>query len=117
MKRLIKFLIFIVAIALFTSCAVHQGNMNNSASLNKANFNYVEQNLKGSSHTIKVLGIGGLGDDALVDDAKQAMLTDTNLQANQALVNVTVNWKNSWVFFVRKSKCTVTADIVEFNNQ
>ncbi|MCB2208274.1 MAG: hypothetical protein KQH67_08230 [Bacteroidetes bacterium] len=117
MKTIINISIFIILTASLSSCAIHNGNMNNSASLNEANFNYIQQDLNGKSQTIKVLGIGGLGDDALVADAKKDMLTDIDLHANQALVNVTVNWKRSWVFFVRKTKCTVTADVVEFREQ
>lgn len=117
MKNIIKISTLILVISALSSCAVHNGSMNNSASLNDANFRYVQQDLSGKAQTIKVLGIGGLGDDALVADAKKEMLSATELQANQALVNVTVNWKRSWVFFVRKSKCTVTADVVEFSRQ
>jgi hypothetical protein len=116
MKTVFKLSILSIAVAIFSSCAIHSGNMSDSASLNKANFNYVEQDLSGKAETVKVFGIGGLGDDALVADAKKEMLEDAGLQPNQALVNVTVNWKNSWVFFVRKSKCTVTADVVEFSD-
>jgi hypothetical protein len=62
------------------------------------------------------LGIGGLTKNALVDEAKQDMLSKSPLKANQALANVTINYKGS--YFVgpvyHTMVCTVTADVVEF---
>lgn len=97
-----------------TSCALHSGYMNNSAALNQANFDYVERGLTGSASTTKVIGIGGLGKSAIVDEAKRDMLKNNSLKANQALANVTVNWKRSFLILVEKNKCTVTADVIEF---
>lgn len=114
MKKLITISIIAILISGLSSCAIHSGYMNNSAALSQANFSYVKQNIGGTSHTFKVLGIGGLGKDALVDIAKNDMLENDTLQSNQALVNVSVNWKNSSFIVANRITCTVSADIVEF---
>ena len=114
MKYLIKFSLLIALGTLLTSCAIHSGYMNNSASLSEANFSYTEQSMRGSSKAVKVLGIGGTGKDALVDEAKNEMLEETKLYSNQALVNVSVSWKNTGFVLWTTTRCTVTADIVEF---
>jgi len=41
-------------------------------------------------------------------------LQNNPLKEGQALANVTVDFKNSIIFFVMTEKVTVTADIVEF---
>ena len=97
-----------------SSCALHTGFMNNSASLSEANFGYVTQSISGTAGTLQVFGIGGLDKMALVEEAKKQMLKENPLQPNQALANITVNWKNSFYVVVMSSKVTVTADVVEF---
>ena len=114
MKHLIKFSFIAVFIALLSGCAVHSGIMNNSAALGEANFSYRQQSISGSSEAKYIFGIGGLDKQALVDEAKKDMLKNYELQPNQALANVTVNWKNTFILVVIKTQCTVTADIVEF---
>ncbi len=42
------------------------------------------------------------------------MLQNNPLKEGQALANVTVDIKNSIIFFVMTEKVTVTADIIEF---
>ncbi len=115
MKNLIKITaIGILFISILSSCSIHSGYMNNSASLGESNFKYVKKYISGSSQTLKVLGIGGFGKIALVDEAKMDMMESYELKANQALVNVTVNWKKTTYILASTTKCTVTADVVEF---
>ena len=117
MKKVILKSIFAISIAIFiTGCAAnHGGYMANSAFLSANNFSYVKMNVQGTSTASYVLGIGGLGKETLVNDAKQQMLARSPLKSNQTLANLTVNWKNShYLGLVIIVKCTVTADIVEF---
>jgi len=114
MKRVFRLLIIVIGVLSFSSCAVHNGYMNNSASLSQANFSYTQTSISGTASTLKVLGIGGLGKSAIVEEAKKDMLKKHPLQSNQALANITVNWKNGFYFIVQTNKCTVTADVVEF---
>jgi hypothetical protein len=115
MKNLMKLSVLAILVFTLSSCATHYGFMNNSASLSEANFSYARQSISGTSQTVKILGIGGLGDASLVEKAKQNMLEEYTLQDNQALVNVTVDWRDSRIVLVKTTKCTITADIVEFN--
>ena len=101
---------------LLSGCfATHSGYLNNSASLSQANFKYVKRSISGESIATTVLGIGGLGRQAMVDEAKSDMLRGVNLKSNQTIANSTVSWKNSFYLglFIT-NKCTVTADIIEF---
>ncbi len=118
MKQVVLKSVFAITIAIiFSSCfALHGGNMSDSAALSSGNFSYVKYNMKGEATATYFLGIGGLAKNALVAEAKQQMLSSNSLGSNQALVNVTVNYKYSFFFLmiVRTVTCTVTADVVEF---
>jgi len=115
MKALIKLFFLVISGTALLSCGIHNGYMNNSASvLSEANFSYTQLGLRGTSKTTKVFGIGGLGKEALIAEAKKTMLFSNKLQPNQALANVTVDWKTSFFILVFTTKCTVSADIVEF---
>lgn len=113
-----KGLILLCILPLFQGCALHQGYLMNSAALSSNNFSYVKKGLSGSASATYVFGLGGNTPIALVDEAKNNMLSgyaESLLKDNRALVNLTVNWKNTLVLpFVVVNKCTVTADLVEF---
>ena len=113
MEKVFKLLVIGLGLIIFTSCAFHGGNINNSASLSQANFSYVHMGISGGASTKKFLGIGGFDREAIVAEAKKDMLRNYPLKSNQALVNITISWKDGYIFFV-KNKCTVTADVVEF---
>lgn len=108
-----KIAAFIFIIGLFSSCAFHTGIMTDSASLSSNNFKMVKY-AEGTAQTTKIFGFGGLGKDALVASAKKDLIQNNPLREGQTLANVTVDFKQSIVVFVIKTKVTVTADIVEF---
>ena len=114
MNKVFKLLIIVIGVLSFSSCAIHNGYMNNSASLSQANFDYTQTSISGTASTLKVFGMGGLITSAIVEEAKKDMLKKYPLKSNQALANVTINWKQSFYFIVITNTCTVTADIVEF---
>ncbi|TSA31017.1 MAG: hypothetical protein D4R64_18890 [Porphyromonadaceae bacterium] len=87
--------------------------MTGSVSLSSNNFKMVKS-ATGTAETTKVFGLGGLAKNALVFEAKNDLMMNYPLKEGQALANVTVDFKNSIIFFVIKQKVTVTADIVEF---
>lgn len=89
--------------------------MQSSAALSSANFSYVT-NVKGESSATYVFGIGGLNKETLVDDAQKRMILSNPLKKNQAIANLTVNFKKTYIYFgvITIVKCVVTADIVEF---
>ncbi len=113
-SKIIMLILLSVLSFSLAGCATHSGYINNSVALNQANFNYVEYGVSGQAGTTHVFGIGGLLEDAIINSAKKDLLSKHPLGTNQALANVTVNWKNGIYFFVITRTCTVTADIVEF---
>lgn len=52
---------------------------------------------------------------ALVAEAKKDLVQKAGVTDRQALANVAVDFKTSLVFFVIVQRCTVTADVIEFN--
>lgn len=111
--KTLKTLFVILIAGIFSSCATHMGMMQGSASLSTNNFKVIKL-ASGTSQTTKIFGFGGLGKDALVLEAKKSMLQNNPLKDGQALANVTVDFKNSYLLIVMTQKVTVTADIVEF---
>jgi hypothetical protein len=112
MKKINLAIIALITL-LFSSCAFHSGVFLNSTCLSSNNFKVVKL-AKGQSGTTKIFGIGGLAKDALVYEAKKDLLANFPLKENQTLANVTVDFKNSMILFVMKTKVTMTADIIEF---
>lgn len=112
MKKLSLVLILSI---LLTSCGAGlSGNFAGSAALSQKNFSYIK-NVKGVSQATYILGIGGLSREALAKEAKEGMLSKTPLKDNQALANVTVDYKTSSFLGVYATvKCVITADVVEF---
>ncbi len=107
--------IILITITLFaTSCAFHSGVMTGSAALTNSNFKYVGL-AKGTATTTHVFGIGGLKKQALVFEAKKNLLKNYPLREGQALANVAVDMKKTFVFPVIKTRVTLTADVVDFN--
>lgn len=105
-----------LAAIVFSSCAIHVGTITGDASISTNNFKMVRM-AEGTATTTKIFGLGGLGKDALVNEAKKDLLQNNPLKDGQALANVTLDFKNSYVLFVNKQKVTVSADIVEFIEQ
>jgi len=114
MKRIITLTTFFAIVAvMFSSCAMHTGIGMSNASLSQNNFKMVKY-ATGDVKTTKIFGLGGLGKQAMVAEAKQELLANYPLQDGQALANMTVDFKNSFFFIVIVTKCTVTADVVQF---
>jgi hypothetical protein len=114
MKRLIYSLIAVLAL---TSCvSMHTGITASSASLSKNNFTYIAKNVQGSASVTQYIALIPGIKDALVNDAKQEILKKFPLKDNQVLSNITIDFKSKLILgpVIRTTKCTVTADIVEF---
>lgn len=117
MKKTQSILSLLVISLMLSGCAAyHQGSMSGSAALSQANFSYVKQNISARSSAAYVFGIGGLGKKTLVDDAKKKLVASNPLGPNQALANVTINFKRAWYLglIYQQVDCVVSADIVEF---
>lgn len=115
-RQIVSLLTVILSLVMLSSCtAILSGTGNSSASVGSANFTYVKKDAQGTATAKYVFGIGGNERMALVSEAKKNMLESTPLQANQALSNMTVDYKVRSVLGVFSTMTvTVTADIVEF---
>ena len=112
--------LFLLAIIL-SSCGVHSTlvtNTNSNATnveLSKKNFTILDQ-VSGESSANYIMGIGGLSNKALIENAKADMLKKANLLGgSKALVNVTIesHYSAFYIFYFKKT-VTISAHIVEF---
>jgi glycerol uptake facilitator-like aquaporin len=69
-KTRIREFLFVFSLILFGSCAVHYGQLSTNAVIVDKNFHIVGVGI-GESHTIKILGVGGLKKNAMVFEAKK----------------------------------------------
>ena len=115
-KNILNSIFLLLFTVLLTSCAASlAGNMSGSAALSSNNFSYVQKNVHGMSQATYILGIGGMKREAIVNEAKVKMLANNALRDNQALANLSVDFKHSnFLGIVKTVKCYVSADIVEF---
>jgi hypothetical protein len=112
-----KILVALFSAALFTSCvSIHSGMTSSSASLSSNNFNYIAQGVQGSASIVQYVALVPGFRQTLINDAKNEILKKYPLKNNQALANITVDIKSNLILgpVVRTTKCTVTADIIEF---
>jgi hypothetical protein len=114
-------LCLLLVIISFSSCrAFLVGGTTNGTTTNltEANFNYVQKGLVGKSTATYIFGFGGLKREGLMKDAKEDLLKQNPLKANQSLANMTVDFKNTFILGVyQQQACIITADIVEFKNK
>lgn len=114
MKFVSPFLFLLIFVSIISSCATHSGVMTGNAALSDANFKVVDYAI-GTAQTTHVLGIGGLGTEALVLEAKRNLYENYPLSSGQALANVSVDFKRSMFFLVFTLKAVVSADVIDFN--
>ena len=116
----IKFIILAISILFLASCGMNAGHManvnNTQVVLDKDNYIYVGS-ATGEATSIWVFGIGPLGAQALVQQAKENLVSKVNLyDGSRALVNMTVDEKVRMVtpLFITRT-IYISADVVEFN--
>jgi hypothetical protein len=115
MKLIWKLILCFVVTLFFASCATHNGYLSSNAVITDNNFKIVGVGV-GESQTSKIIGFGGLSQNALVYEAKKNLYANFPLKPGQALTNITVDFKHenySWIY--TKMKVIVTAEIVDFN--
>jgi len=120
MKKKTIFLAFIILF--FSSCAyynglTHNSNLNNTeVVLSQKNFRVIAW-VKGKSSATYVLGIGGLSKNALIAEAKENMLAKADIiGGSKAIINETVELKNTFFLIFWVTEVTVSANIIEFYN-
>lgn len=110
----------IVFTLMLSGCASFQGltknynGHNTEVQLNRKNFKIV-QKVEGSAQATYILGIGGLGKKALIARATEKMLADANLiGSSRAVINETVEIKNSFFLIATTTQINVSAYVIEF---
>lgn len=117
MRKIVYLLVFGFIISMYGCVAFHNGQYFSTTQLNTNNFDYVSTNAEGIASVGYFLGLGGMKRSSLIGEAKKDLLMKNKLRRNQALANVTVNFKTSSVLGIYiQMKCVMTADIVEFYN-
>ena len=107
-----------VAGLLLSSCAsYHLGYVTDSVSLSSDNFSYVERDVTGESTAKYWFLLGNWNKESLVQAAKRDLISQYNLEDNQTLANITVEYRHTHKFFIYVERtCMVNADIVEFTD-
>ncbi len=118
MKKII--FILLVFSSLLSSCAFHNGlttNQNNHSTevvLSKNNYKVVGR-VQGEAQVLYVFGIGGVTRKGLVAEATANMLSNANIVgSSKAIINKTVEVRNSFFPIVQTYKVTVSGYIIEF---
>lgn len=109
-----KNLLIVIVLFSLTGCAFHSGTFNGSAAITNNQFR-IAGTSHGTAQTTQLFGLGGLGKSGLVQEAKKNMQAKYPIQKGMAWGNITVDFKTSYVFFVRITKAIVSADIIDFN--
>ena len=107
------YLLFVVLTTILSGCAMHNGYINNSVALSSNNY-IIKGQASGAATATYIFGLGGLDRTAMVAEAKKDMMYNFPLREGEAYANTSVVWKNSFIFFVKTSKVTISADIIKF---
>ena len=111
----------LVLVFALSSCASYDtGFIADNVNLSNDNFTYIERNVRGQASTSYIFFylIGGKNKSNMVEEAKQQILNTYPLTGNQSLANINVYWDTDMIALglYAKSRCIVTADIVEFQS-
>ncbi|MGB0176730.1 MAG: DUF6567 family protein [Owenweeksia sp.] len=97
------------------SCAFHSGSIGGSGYPTSPN-SRITSTAYGYANTSHVLGIGGLGSDALVLEAKKNLFNNYSLQKGESFVNFSVDFKRSYFFLFSITKVTVSAEVATYGS-
>ncbi len=104
-----KTLLIAISTVILGSCAMHSGQLVSDVP-NKP-VKHIDIAV-GVATTSKVFGMGGVGKDALLFEARQQMISNRPLVDNEAYNNYTVDYKRTYFIIGSKTKVTVTADVI-----
>ena len=120
MKRIQLIVLTCSLFFLLQSCALHNGLTSNSnihtteVQLAKKNFKVVKK-VEGFSEAKYILGIGGLARKALISEAREKMLSQSDIiGSSKAIINETVEIKQSFFPLFKKYRVNISAYVIEF---
>lgn len=108
------FLVAAFSLVSLSSCSFHYGT-SSAGSAMITNENFKIDFAYGSTKSTKIFGIGAFNREGLVLDAKKNLYKNYPLQPGQALGNMTVDFKTTFVLFVSTTKVTISAELINFS--
>jgi len=105
-----RLLLVMCILGLSTSCTVHRGTV--SMSLLEKNMKYQDVAF-GVFQFYKILGFGGLSQDAVIYEAKKEMYKNYPLSPDETYANFTLDITKTFYIVFSQIKVTMTADIVK----
>lgn len=116
MKLFYRLILIVATSIILPSCfALHTGLISGTASISSNNFKLIKRDVRARTSTWIILGIGGIEEEAMVRHTKNRMVRENNLQSNQFLTNVTVDFKTTIILGLAINReCFMSADVIEF---
>ncbi|MBI1306785.1 MAG: hypothetical protein GC181_09240 [Bacteroidetes bacterium] len=118
MKRITFLLMLIVSFFGMGCMSFHRGAIQSTnVQFNNPNFRYIKT-IEGSSSVTYVLGFGGSKTSGLIMQAKNRMYEGYTFDENQTITNVTLDERQTWIFFpvVCKRMVFISADVYQLGN-
>ncbi len=107
---LFKSVSLIIILLYLQSCAFHNGSFSAGPYITDAKTVAIG---KGIATTHHFLGIGGLKENALVNEARLDFYRKYPLRSDMSIKNVSVDFKDTYVFIFHQTTATFSAEIVE----
>jgi hypothetical protein len=109
-RLLFKSVSLVITLLYLQSCAFHTGSFSSGPYIVDAQTVAIG---KGIATTHHFLGIGGLKENALVNEARLNFYRKYPLRKDMTIQNVSVDFKNTYVFIYHQTTATFSAEIVE----
>jgi hypothetical protein len=106
-------LLYLLILTILSACSSHKGSLSATTIGKNAVF---EDVAVGVSQSSSFLNIGGLKKEALIFEAKTNLYRNRPLKANEEYANFTVDFQNIFIILYRRTKVTVTADVLLYKS-
>jgi len=116
MKSLNLLCITILTCIIHGCVSIHQGLIQPSqVLLHNSNFKTIKT-ITGEASATYVFGIGGYNKEGLINEAKKDMYQKYQLSENQAIANITLDSKHTFIFYplLYTKKIIISADVIQF---
>jgi len=109
-RLLFKSVSLVITLLYLQSCAFHTGSFSSGPYIVDAKTVAIGKGIATMHH---FLGIGGLKENALVNEARLNFYRKYPLRKDMTIQNVSVDFKNTYVFIYHQTTATFSAEIVE----
>lgn len=104
-----KYFLIVCSSLLLGACAFHSGQF--VTDLPNDPVEHIDVAV-GVAQTTRLFGLGGTGKDALLREARQAMIANRPLVDDEAYNNYTIDVKRTYFLIGSKTKVTMSADVI-----